>query len=185
MDRQPNGTFTQMRTDVVTTLARRALAVTAIIALTHATASAAPCYATLVVRHVVPPPLQSSADTAVFAEAEQLAETYRLYFRVNPIVPDAVHRHAGCVPGTTALLSSEVLFLYSLSAAGRDSLVVRVSLAACTSADVALRGESIRALPARTVDATILGSAVHDAFTSLRRRIDDNPSAAQALGVSM
>lgn len=163
----------------------QALAVITIVAFAHATASAAPCYATLVVRHVVPLPLQSSADAAVFAEAEQLAETHQLYFRVNPIVPDAVHRKATCVPGTTALMSSEVLLLYGLSAAGQDSLVVRVSLASCASAGVALRGESIRALSARTVDAAIVGSAVHDAFALLRRRIDDDPRAAQALGVSM
>ncbi len=157
------------------------------LAAAHATASAAPSYATLVVKHGVPLPLQSSADTAVFAEAEQLAETHQLYFRVNPVAPDAVHRDATCVPGTAALLSSEVSLLSSLSVRGRDSLVVRVSLGSCGSANVAapLRGESTRPVVARNVDAATVESAVHEAFASLRRHIDEDPGAARALGVSM
>lgn len=162
-----------------------ALAAATIVVLVQAGASAAPSYATLLVRHAVPLPLQSSADTAVFTEAEQLAETYQLYFRVNPIVPDAVHREATCAPGTTALVSSEVLLLYGLSGSSGDSLVVRVSLAPCSSGGPALRGESIRAVSARAVDAATIESAVHDAFASLRRRIDADPGAARALGVSI
>lgn len=160
-----------------------ALVVTALVALAQASASAAPCYATLVIRHSVPLSVQSTADTAVFAEAEQLAETYQLYFRLNPIVPDAVHRDATCVPGATALVFSDVLVLYSLSRAASDSLVVRVSLGSCTSGGVVLSGESPRAVSVPNVNAAIVRSGVHDAFASLGRHIDADPAAARSLGV--